>query len=96
MPILGFAGLIVDLTIKFAQRKRASFAAAILIIGAGTAVANLLCLAKRMLVPVGIAPHFFFGVSGLWFKFASYAFFGFAAGAIGAALARIIQRKNRR
>lgn len=95
MPILGFAGLIVDLMITFIERKRASFPAAILIIGAGTALANLLCLTKRMLMPVGIAPHFFLGVSGLWFKFASYALFGFAAGAIGAALARIIQRRNK-
>jgi len=95
-PILGLAGLVADLMITFVERKRASFPAAVLIIGAGGAIANLLCLAKRLLMPAGIAPHFLFGLSGLWFKFVSYAFFGFAAGAIGALLARLIQRKQRR
>ena len=51
--------------------------------------ANLICLVKRKLLPPGLNPHFIFGVSGVWFKLVSYAFFGFLSGVVASISVRL-------
>ena len=49
--------------------------------------ANLICAAKRLLMPAH-SYHVLFGLEGQWAAVASYAVFGLASGLAGAILAR--------
>ncbi len=88
MPMIVLAGLILDWTVNFLEKNKISGAAMILAIGLAGVAANLVCLAKRMILPTGLNPHFIFSVSGFWFKLFSYAFFGLISGIVAAISAK--------
>lgn len=94
LPLIGFAGIILDAVINFLEKRKMSALLVIPIIGFTAMLANLLCLVKRLLVPLGHAPQLLFGISGFWLKLASYAFFGLMAGLIAAMLACLINRRR--
>ena len=94
MPLIVLAGIILDLTVNFIEKNKISGLLMILILGLAGAAANLLCLAKRMILPAGINPHFIFGVSGFWFKLFSYAFFGLLSGIVASIIARVWAKKS--
>lgn len=84
MPLIAVAGMILDWTVNFIEKNKFSGSKMIMILGIAGAAANLVCLSKRMILPVGLNPHFIFGVSGFWFRLCSYAFFGLLSGVIAA------------
>lgn len=84
MPIIVIAAIILDWTVNLIEKNNFSGSKMILILGIAGAAANLVCLSKRMVLPVGLNPHFIFGVSGFWFKLCSYAFFGLLSGVVAA------------
>jgi riboflavin transporter FmnP len=94
MPMIVLAGIILDWTVNFLEKNKISGLKMILAIGLAGVAANLVCLAKRLILPTGLNPHFIFGVSWFWFRLFSYAFFGFIAGIAAAISARLIQHKH--
>jgi len=94
LPLIGLAGIILDVVINSLEKRQTPHLLTIAIIGITAMFANLLCLGKRLLVPAGPAEHFVFGVSGFWFKLICYAFFGLTAGLIAATLACFINHRR--
>lgn len=94
MPMIIFAAIILDWTVYFLEKNKISGAVMILALGLAGVAANLVCFAKRMILPTGLNPHFMFGVSGFWFKFFSYTFFGFISGIIAAISAKLMIKKQ--
>jgi hypothetical protein len=98
LPFIGLAGAICD-TIIDALEKRQDISCVLIILFVGIAgvSANLLCLAKRLLLPVGPTPHSLLGLSGLWFEVVCYAFFGLISGLLAATVACLISgRRSKR
>ena len=58
-----------------------SLRVAIVVVALAAMLANLICYGKRLLAPVGIAPHDLFG-AGILLRAMSYALFGLLAGLI--------------
>ena len=96
LPLVGFAGVILDLVINFLEKHKISFFLVIPVVGIAGIFANLLCLLKRFLLPAGVNMHVFWGISGIWFKIASYAFFGLLAGIIGSVSAFFVIKVMRK
>ena len=94
LPLIGLAGIILDVVINSLEKRQTPHLLTIAIIGITAMFANLLCLGKRLLVPLGLGSHFVFGVSGFWFKLICYAFFGLTAGLIAATLACFINHRR--
>ena len=94
MPMIALAGIILDWTVNFLEKNKISGMAMILSLGLAGVAANLVCLAKRMILPTGLNPHFIFGASGFGFKLFSYAFFGFLSGIVASVSVRLIKRKR--
>jgi hypothetical protein len=94
MPMIVCAGMILDWTVNFLEKNKISGGIMILVLGLSGIAANLVCLAKRMILPTGLSPHFIFGVSGFWFKLFSYAFFGLISGVVAAISVKLIKRKQ--
>lgn len=94
LPLIGFAGIILDVVISFLEKSEMPALLIIPIIGVTAMLASLVCLIKRLLVPAGLSSHFVFGVSGFWVKLISYAFFGLIAGLVAATLAFLINRRR--
>ncbi len=92
MPIIGIAGMILDLAANYIEKNNYSFPLKALIIGFAGIVANLVCLSKRMILPEGISPHFIMGFSGFWIRICSYAFFGLMSGVV-AVVSMKLQRR---
>ena len=82
MPLIAIAGLILDWTVNFIEKNKISGLAMVVSLGLAGIAANLVCLAKRMILPTGLNPHFIFGVSAFWFQLFSYAFFGLLSGIV--------------
>jgi hypothetical protein len=95
MPVIGVAGVILDLAANYIEQNNFSVAMKVIILGIAGIAANLVCLSKRMILPEGISPHFIQGFSGFWFKICSYAFFGLLSG-VAAALSMKLIRFNRK
>ena len=95
MPLIVFAGMILDWAVNGLEKNNVPVAGVILVLGLAGVVANFICLAKRMILPTGLNPHVFFGVSGFWFKLLSYAFFGFLSGVVASISAWLMNRKKR-
>jgi hypothetical protein len=76
------------------EKHKASPLTAIIVVALSAMLANLLCCAKRLLVPAGIAPHDVLAGAGLFVRPMSYGFFGFLAGLIGAAGAYFVRRRK--
>lgn len=94
LPLIGLAGIVLDVVINSLEKREMPALLVIPIIGITAMLANLLCLVKRLLVPLGPGSHFVFGVSGFWFKLICYAFFGLTAGLIAATLACLINHRR--
>ena len=82
MPLVVIAGLILDWAVSFLEKNNVSGIKMVLAVGFFGAFANIICLAKRMILPTGITPHFLFSISGFGFKICSYAFFGLLSGIV--------------
>jgi len=94
LPLVGLAGMILDVTAHVAERRRLAAVWAIPLMGLAGAAANLVCFAKRLLAPWwGEAGHTLWGVSVAPF---SYALFGLLAGLLGATAAWLVLRRARR
>ena len=94
MPIIALAGIILDGAVNFLEKNKISGLTMILTLASAGVVANLICLAKRMILPTGFKPHFIFGISEFWFKPISYAFFGLLAGIVASVTFLLIKRKE--
>ncbi len=103
LPLIGFAGVILDLVINSlegpreagSQQRQSPYLSTIPIIGITSMFVGLLCFIKRLLVPAGVNRHFLFGISGFWYQFICYAFFGLSAGLVAATIACLINRRHR-
>ena len=94
MPLIVLSGMILDWAVNSVEKKKASVARMILMLGLAGVAANLVCLLKRMILPTGLSPHLLFGVSGFWFKLFSYAFFGCASGVVASVVYWFATRKK--
>ncbi len=93
LPLIGAAGALIDACIIQLEKRKTSVFATIMAVAFSAMLANLICCAKRLLVPVGFAPQDV--VSGMAFLLRpiSYGFFGFLAGLIAAASVYMIRRR---
>jgi len=89
------AGAFLDLVIRASESGSVPAWLHVPMIGVAAMLANLICLARRLLLPAGFGVHLLFDASGFWFRFCSYALFGLAAGLIAAMAARSIRRRRR-
>jgi hypothetical protein len=96
LPLVGAAGAFVDACILKLENHRASAPATIIVVALAAMMANLICCVKRLLGPIGIAPHDFFGSAGLMLRPLSYAFFGFVAGLVAAITSHVVRRRRTR
>lgn len=96
LPLIGISGLIMDWMVDISCKNKTSGAKMMLTVGLAAMMANMLCLAKRMMLPTGLNPHFIFGVSGFWFKVSSYMFFGFASGIVAAITQKGLKSASKR
>ncbi len=93
LPMVVFAGAVLDLAAGLAERRRLSARWAIPLLGAGGAAANLLCFLKRLAAPAGPGMHRALGASHVWTDLGLYAIFGLTAGLVGAAVAYRLKRR---
>jgi hypothetical protein len=94
LPLIGVAGLVLDVAAWLAERGRLAAAWAIPLMGLAGLAANLVCLGKRLLAPWwGEAGHTLWGVNAAPI---SYALFGLLAGLLGATAAWLVLRRTRR
>jgi hypothetical protein len=94
MPIIVIAAVILDWTVNLIEKKNITGLKMVLFLGIAGAVANLVCLSKRMILPAGLSPHFILGESGAWFRLCSYSFFGLLAGVVAAISVKFKVRKQ--
>ncbi|MHC4495892.1 MAG: hypothetical protein ACYSYM_08720 [Planctomycetota bacterium] len=92
LPLVGAAGALVDACVLQLEKRKPSALTSILLIALTAMLANLICYAKRLLAPVGVAPHDIFGGASIFLRPLSYGLFGFLAGLIAAVSAHLIQR----
>jgi hypothetical protein len=95
MPLIILAGSVLDAAAALAERRRLPFWLIIPLLGAAGTGGAMLCAVKRLMVPMP-RPHLLF--SAIPDPAASviiYAFFGLAAGLLGAAIATGILRLRR-
>ncbi len=95
LPLVLVAGAFLDLVIGTLESGKVPAWLHVPTIAVAAMLANLICLTRRLLLPAGFGVHLLFDVSGFWFQFCSYAFFGLAAGLITAIAARSIERRRR-
>ena len=91
LPLVGVAGMLVDVCITFADRKRLAAWLLIALVGMSGMAASVLCAGKRLLVPV-VHTHVVLGLSGPLGRILSYAMFGLAAGLVGGSVALGIRK----
>ena len=96
MPLIGIAGMILDLAVNHIEQHNYSVPGKAVILGFGGILANLVCLSKRMILPEGLGPHFILGFSGFWFKIFSYAFFGLLSGVASALSMKLINHRKKK
>ncbi|KPK40050.1 MAG: hypothetical protein AMJ65_10920 [Phycisphaerae bacterium SG8_4] len=94
LPLVGAAGALVDACILRLENRKASASHTIIAVALAAMLANLICYAKRLLVPVGIAPHDIFGSAAVLLRPTSYALFGLLAGLIAAAGTYLFRRRK--
>jgi len=95
LPLVGAAGALVDTCIVQLEKRKPSALTSIILIALAAMMANLICYAKRLLTPAGVAPHDIFGGANILLRPLSYGLFGFLAGLIAAASAHLIQRRRK-
>ena len=94
MPLIVLAGTLLDWAVNYIEKNKISGAAMILTLGLAGVAANLVCLAKRLILPTGLDPHFIFGVSEFWFRLLSYAFFGLLSGVVASVITHMTKHKQ--
>jgi len=94
LPLIGAAGALIDAFIIRLEKHKVSALTAILGVAFSAMSANLICCAKRLLLPTGIAPHDILSGSGLLLRPVWYGFFGFLAGLIAAAGVYLAHRRS--
>ena len=94
MPLIAVAGMILDWVVNYIEKNNISGLSVVLILGFAGAIANIVCLTKRLILPAGINPHFILGVSGPWIRLCSYAFFGLLSGVVASISTKLIQSKQ--
>lgn len=95
LPLVGAAGAMVDTFIYRLEKHQASAVTTILVVAFSAMLANLICCFKRLLGPIGLAPHDFFGSTNLLLRPLSYAFFGFIAGLFATIAAHLVQDRRK-
>lgn len=93
MPLIVLAAIILDVTVNFIEKNKFSGLKMILMLGIAGAIANLVCLSKRLILPAGLNPHFILGVSGIWFRLCSYSFFGLLSGIVASLSVKLNHNK---
>lgn len=88
MPLIVAAGALLDVAVNYIEKNKISGLRFWLILCSAGLAANIICLAKRMIIPEGISPHHLFGEAGFWFKLVSYSFFGLLSGFVAATFAK--------
>jgi len=94
LPLVGAAGALVDACILRLERCKASALTTVIAVALAAMLANLICYGKRLLVPMGIAPHDMFGSATVLLRPMSYALFGLLAGLIAAAGTHPFRRRK--
>jgi hypothetical protein len=95
LPLVGLAGALIDTTAVQLEKRKTGALTAIVVVAFSAMVANLICCAKRLLVPAGVTPHDIFGGVSVLARPLSYGLFGFLAGLIAAASAQLSQRHKK-
>ncbi len=94
LPLVVVAGAFLDLVIGTLESRKVPAWLHVPAIGVAAMLANLICLTRRLLLPVGLGAHLLFDASGFWFRFCSYAFFGLVAGLIAAVVTHSVKRRR--
>ncbi len=94
LPLVGAAGALVDACIGRLEKHQTSAVMTIVAVASSAMLANLICCLKRLLGPVGIAPHSIFGSADLLLRPLSYALFGFVAGLVAAISSHVVRRRK--
>ncbi|HUV67052.1 MAG TPA: hypothetical protein VMW24_24405 [Sedimentisphaerales bacterium] len=94
LPLVGAAGALIDATVIRLGKRKASALNAIAAVAFSAMLANLICCAKRLLLPVGVTPHNIFGGLDVLMRPLSYALFGFLAGLIAATVAHLFRSRK--
>jgi hypothetical protein len=95
LPLVALAGACIDVSITRLERHETSAVVSIISISSTAMFANLICFAKRLLLPAGLSPHDVFTSAGLIVRPVSYALFGFISGLIAAITAYFITRRKK-
>jgi hypothetical protein len=94
LPLVGAAGGLIDLTVAHLEKRKASALTAIAAVAFSAMLANLVCCAKRLLLPVGLAPHDIFGGLDVLMWPLSYGLFGFLAGLLAATAVQLLRSRK--
>ncbi len=94
LPLVGAAGGLIDVTAAHLEKHKASALTTIAAIAFSAMLANLICCAKRLLLPTGLTPHDIFGEADVLMRPLSYALFGFLAGLIAATAAQLLRSRK--
>jgi len=91
LPLVGAAGVLIDVTVAHLEKCKASAATTIAAVAFSAMLANLICCAKRLLLPTGLTPHDIFGGADVLMRPLSYGLFGFLSGLIAATAAHLLR-----
>ncbi len=94
LPLVGAAGALIDATVVQLERRKASALTTIATVALSAMLANLLCCAKRLLLPTGLTPHDVFGGVDVLMRPLSYGLFGFLSGLIASIAAHLLRSRK--
>jgi hypothetical protein len=86
LPLIGLAGVILDYTVRMIEKVKFPVFLSILTLGFGAMTANIICLGKRLGMPLLAGTHAFFIYSDLLSRLISYALCGLLAGMLAAVM----------
>lgn len=82
-PLIAVAGGVLDAVANYIEKNKVSLFSMILMLAFAGALANLICLFKRMFGAAGISPHNLLG-AGMGVRALFYVFFGSLSGIVAA------------
>lgn len=94
LPLVGAAAALIDATVVQLEKRKASALITITAVAFSAMLANLICCAKRLLLPVGLTPHDIFGGLDVLIRPLSYGLFGFLAGLAAATAAHLLRSRK--
>jgi hypothetical protein len=94
LPLIAAAGALIDAVAVQVEKRKRSVLATIAVIAFAAMAANLICCAKRLLLPVGLTSHDVFGGLDVLMRPLSYGLFGFLAGLIAATVAHLLRSRK--